>query len=115
MAMNPKPTLCWDCQNSVLKGCTWADHYEPVEGWSAEKHMVDGQVSYLVKECPCFVRDAYRNGRYSPAQYIEYLENQTAKLNGKVHRLNETIRDLTKELSEQGNEKPQKTHKRFGE
>ena len=52
---------------------------------------------------------------FSPAQYIEYLENQTAKLNGKVHRLNETIRDLTKELSEQCNEKPQKSHKHFGE
>ena len=112
---NPKPSLCWDCENSVLKGCTWHDHFEPVEGWDAEKQLVDGQISYLVKECPYFVRDAYKSGQYSTEQYIEHLEDQTAKLNSKVHRLNEKIRELEKEIADMSDTKPKKARKHFGE
>ena len=115
MGMNPKPTLCWDCQNSVLKGCTWHDHYEPVEGWDAEKQLVDGQISYLVKACPHFVRDAYKSGQYSTEQYIEHLEDQVTKLTNKAHRLNDIIRKLEKELSAKDGTGPKLPHKRFSE
>lgn len=115
MGMTPKPTLCWDCENSVLKGCTWHDHFEPVEGWDAEKQLVDGQISYLVKECPQFVRDAYKSGQFSTEQYIEHLEGLSAKLNSKVHRLNDKIRELEKELSAKGGKDPKPPHKRFSE
>ena len=115
MDSNPKPTLCWDCENSVLRGCSWFECFKPVEGWNADKQLVDGQVSYLVKECPLFVRDAYKNGRYNTTQYIEHLEGYVARLNQKNHKLNEKIRELEKEIADMNSTKPKKAHKHFGE
>ena len=63
-------TICWDCANAT-GGCSWVDHFVPVAGWQAvPKKMklhngIGGRKetgSYVVSECPDFIRDAYNFG-----------------------------------------------------
>ena len=63
-------TICWDCANAC-GGCSWSDHWKhkPVEGWNAVRndlHNKDGAVieSYIVYECPEFVRDSVGYGQH---------------------------------------------------
>ena len=61
---SPKFTLCWDCARATGK-CPWSDRLVPVKGWVAEKTKPSNSkpyVSYIVRECPGFVRDALRAG-----------------------------------------------------
>lgn len=57
MNSNMSHSICWDCKNAT-GGCSWADVLKPVEGWTAQETVKDDDVSYLVKDCPKFVRDA---------------------------------------------------------
>lgn len=68
-------TLCWDCANAC-GGCTWSDHWlhKPINGWTAVRADLktkDGEVteSYIVTECPEFIRDAYDYGSFRREQY----------------------------------------------
>lgn len=60
-----KETLCWICAKAA-GGCSWADSLKPVEGWNAEKTIVQGDGlggafdSYCVKSCPDFKPDKRR-------------------------------------------------------
>jgi len=62
-------TLCWDCANAT-GNCRWSEKLKPVKGWTAEKTLKhssygSGQVlieSFIVRECPEFVRDCYGHG-----------------------------------------------------
>lgn len=51
--------LCWDCQRALpLRGCPWADNFQPVEGWTAFPKMIEGNVpTYAIRECPLFLAD----------------------------------------------------------
>ena len=65
-------TLCWDCQNALL-GCEWSREFKPVKGWNAiptkiaMSYSADGTKetrtidSYLVYECPKFIKDIPRS------------------------------------------------------
>lgn len=60
-------SLCWDCALSTQLGeCEWADRFEPVPGWEAEKCYCGkngyGYESYDVIACPKFKRDSYEGG-----------------------------------------------------
>lgn len=46
-------TLCWMCQKSCTKGCSWSKDFVPVNGWVAEKNEKTG--SYSVITCHEFV------------------------------------------------------------
>lgn len=66
--MGKNHTLCWDCEKAV-GGCSWTDHWshKPVEGWVAEPRRLrldnnNACTSYVVRECPEFVRDAFDGG-----------------------------------------------------
>lgn len=74
-----KPTLCWDCKNSVpdgTHGCPWSERFQPVPGWKAEKtkflqqYTLRGKVirrntdSYRVLECPMFIVEERRAENY---------------------------------------------------
>lgn len=63
---NFRHSLCWDCKNAVTLGCSWADRFEPVPGWTAEatKKKTFGVLvdSYRVEACPEFIRDAENFG-----------------------------------------------------
>ena len=48
-------TLCWMCQKSCTKGCSWSNDFVPVNGWVAVKNEKTG--SYSVITCPEFVND----------------------------------------------------------
>lgn len=61
-------TLCWQCANAVprtehgryVRGCSWSIAFEPVEGWTAQKVMMEvycmkHKESYCVSACPKFV------------------------------------------------------------
>lgn len=55
-------TICWDC-SKACGGCSWSDHFAPVNGWVAIPRKVyasnDGMASsFIVRECPMFDRDA---------------------------------------------------------
>lgn len=54
-------TLCWLCEKSCTKACSWAKSFDPVEGWDAEETVIAGYTnliqSFLVKDCPEFVPD----------------------------------------------------------
>ena len=60
-------TLCWDCGNAVpcadgKFGCSWSRNFEPVPGWTAEKHfkkyIYDQEIeTYRVIECPEFTAE----------------------------------------------------------
>lgn len=59
-----KFTLCWDCKNAT-GNCSWSENLKPVNGWKAERthiHSTDID-SYMVYECPKFVRDAIYGGQ----------------------------------------------------
>lgn len=114
MGMNPRSSLCWDCKNAVCKGCTWAEKYEPVAGWNAEQHTVDGQISYCVIDCPEFIRDSYHFGRYSPEQYIEHLEKLVERMKGKIEWYKDEINRMLAEGTEPG-PKSGRPRKRFTE
>jgi len=65
MSEQKTQTLCWDCAKAT-GGCSWSYNCTPVDRWKAipkKKKASDGYYdSYVVIECPEFVRDAYRNG-----------------------------------------------------
>ena len=53
-------SLCWRCKN-CFGGCSWAESFEPVEGWRAERtiiqHFNAETPSFLVRDCPLFAVD----------------------------------------------------------
>ena len=55
--------ICWYCKNAVPSiktgaGCSWSRKFEPVEGWTATKTVVnESDVSYHVVGCPEFEED----------------------------------------------------------
>lgn len=61
-----KITLCWDCANAIGK-CCWSQKFKPVKGWIArqvpykEQGFKEG-FTYMVDQCPLFVRDGVHNG-----------------------------------------------------
>lgn len=54
---------CWKCKKAV-GGCSWSDRGVPVKNWRAEKTVIkenEGNLdSYLILECPEFVKDEPR-------------------------------------------------------
>lgn len=54
-------TLCWDCANACF-GCSWSRYFEPVEGWVATPTQGKVSDSFIVHQCPQFIRDAYEGG-----------------------------------------------------
>ena len=65
---NKPHSICWDCANACGE-CSWSDHWkhEPVNGWNAIRNDLktkegDTTESYIVIECPEFIRDAYGYG-----------------------------------------------------
>lgn len=61
-ASNKNFTLCWDCKNAT-GGCRWSDQLHPVEGWTAtQTRNKCGGDSYIVHNCPEFIRDAMNYG-----------------------------------------------------
>ena len=55
-------TLCWDCARAT-GGCPWSDRLRPVKGWTAIPTRKNTMLaSYIVIECPGFIRDAYASG-----------------------------------------------------
>ena len=62
MAKAAKPTLCWDCAKAT-GGCRWSDQLQPIPGWDAELTKSNTTYSsYIVNECPEFVRDGINVG-----------------------------------------------------
>lgn len=66
-------TICWHCQNAIPsrdgeRGCSWSRSLIPVEGWKATQtvHLYDRKekTSYVVEECPEYIRDDPREGCY---------------------------------------------------
>lgn len=53
-------SLCWNCKN-CFGGCSWAERFEPVEGWRAERTIIKyfniETPSFLVRDCPLFAVD----------------------------------------------------------
>ena len=61
-------TLCWNCANAT-GGCSWSEYgtFQPVEGWTAERRDIRNKFgedieSYIVIDCPEFIRDAQAGG-----------------------------------------------------
>lgn len=76
-------TLCWSCQratNSPELGCPWSRiNGTPVDGWTATKTIIRnpkkerrGTASYVVRECPLFLRD----GKEQPACFYYKIKHQ---------------------------------------
>lgn len=66
--------LCWDCQRALpLRGCPWADNFQPVEGWTATPKVLTGNVhTFAIRECPLFLPDkpATEDTEEVPKRYI---------------------------------------------
>lgn len=67
---NHGKTLCWDCAN-YCGGCSWSEHlnHTPVKGWRAFRRDLSNKTgetieSYVVIDCPEFIRDAEEGGQY---------------------------------------------------
>ena len=71
-------TICWDCKN--YNKCAWS-RGEPVEGWKAKPTKTDDGIrSYLVMECPEFVRDdKYRATREEIGRIIGRSNHTVSK------------------------------------
>ena len=66
-------TLCWDCARAT-GNCPWADRLVPVKGWKAIKIQPTATKpygSYIVLDCPGFIRDAYDGGTRKTPREIE--------------------------------------------
>lgn len=55
------PTLCWECANAAILGCSWSKNFTPVDGWDAVPTKIKAENSryidsYCVISCPEFVR-----------------------------------------------------------
>ena len=60
-------SLCWECARACPKTCSWARDFIPVDGWTAElKRTGNGIESYLVRECPEYIEEIQRAGKYEP-------------------------------------------------
>ena len=60
--METRYTICWDCKRAIGE-CRWSSSLKPVKGWTAEKTKSKcGGDSYVVIDCPEFIRDAYNMG-----------------------------------------------------
>ena len=65
-----KATLCWDCQLANGR-CSWSDEFKPVKGWNATPTQIKSSAhnvypivhSYVVHDCPLFLRDEPRKPR----------------------------------------------------
>lgn len=64
--MQGRTNICFDCKNAVPnnegRGCPWSRSFEPVEGWTAEKVMLNiGNYqmaeTYHITACPLFDPD----------------------------------------------------------
>lgn len=64
-------TICWFCKNAYCK-CDWSKNFKPVENWVAEKTTIINRYdekeihrteSYIVRECPCYVRDSKKTAK----------------------------------------------------
>ena len=72
-------TLCWEC-GRACGGCSWSSRFEPVEGWVAlPVKQAYGSDSYIVAECPMFVRDAIDHGVHR----LGYVKPKPKKRNWK--------------------------------
>lgn len=51
--------LCWDCQRALpRRGCSWADKFEPVKGWTATPKVMSGGIhTFAITKCPLFIPD----------------------------------------------------------
>jgi len=61
-SLSTKETLCWTCERACGgKGCSWAAHADPVDGWTAVEARIttnEGcEESYLVQACPLYSID----------------------------------------------------------
>lgn len=72
MKIPKKDSLCWWCKN-CYGGCSWAEDFTPVKGWTAEPTIIrskDGKRTYpsfKVSQCPEYVKDEKfftRDGRH---------------------------------------------------
>ena len=57
-------SICWDCANACCN-CSWSQSFTPVDGWKATPTRIKQSEgvfieSYIVHECPCFVKDIVR-------------------------------------------------------
>lgn len=91
--MNNKPTLCWTCKNAVPNfkkkiGCSWSIALEPVAGWDAEQHCVDGVTSYRVDSCPYYICDKkdYNKGK-ELKEYHLIKDEQFNELDKLLHEI----------------------------
>lgn len=57
-------TICWDCARAT-GGCPWSDRLRPVKGWKVIEIKPSSNKpysTYIVQECPGFIRDGYDGG-----------------------------------------------------
>ena len=57
-------SLCWDCANAI-GGCAWSKKLHPIKDWVATEikpTSTKPYVTYMVHQCPEFIRDAYNGG-----------------------------------------------------
>ena len=53
---------CWECAKACNGGCSWSADFTPVEGWTAEETVdCSGATSYMILECPEFVKEDREN------------------------------------------------------
>lgn len=58
-------SLCWDCKNAT-GGCSWSNQLKPVDSWEAKEinpTNTKPYSTYIVYNCPLFIRDAYEGGQ----------------------------------------------------
>lgn len=83
---DPTGSLCQSCQKAVPHSecrCSWSDHFEPVDGWTAIPTRIiesndgdeDSFASFCVTDCPEFLDDEPRDWRQEEDE--EELEEQS--------------------------------------
>ncbi|ADU23813.1 hypothetical protein [Ruminococcus albus] len=68
-------TLCWCCQHSTDLECRWFQNFRPVPGWVAIPERCMNAISYMVFDCPNFLRTS----RFA-AEKEQYKEPITYKV-----------------------------------
>lgn len=94
---DPTGSLCQSCQKAVPHGecrCSWSDHFEPVDGWTAIPTRIieskdgdeDSFASFCVTDCPEFLEDEPKD-RYQEEDEEEPEEQSTLEPIYKGHSL----------------------------
>lgn len=99
-------SLCWRCRRSYTKGCSWAEKFVPVPGWTAEeqyikllwKNVNQKIQTFIVLSCPLF-KDEAPNGAGERVYYAKPVEDENGAQELAAAIIKQALKDYFEDYS----------------